>query len=161
MVSMRSSEPAAPKPSEPVEATEPEQEEKEAEGDDEEDRGSILGRTVGAILGVGPGREGDEDKDEEAEAKPKDQEEAPKGKPDEEEEAAEPEPEPAVDTGDRTNLNQATFEQLRDVGFSVTQATRVITYRERQQGFKSLDDLADVPGMPRQFLRDVKPKLTL
>ena len=37
----------------------------------------------------------------------------------------------------------------------------MITYRERQQGFKSLDDLADVPGMPRQFLRDVKPKLTL
>jgi DNA uptake protein ComE-like DNA-binding protein len=68
---------------------------------------------------------------------------------------------PEVDPGDRTSLNKATFEQLRDVGFSVTQATRVITYRERQSGFKSLDDLGNVPGMPRQFLREVSPKLTL
>jgi DNA uptake protein ComE-like DNA-binding protein len=43
----------------------------------------------------------------------------------------------------------------------VTQATRVITYRERQDGFDSLDDLGAVPGMPRQFLREVSPKLTL
>jgi DNA uptake protein ComE-like DNA-binding protein len=140
---MRSSEAAAPKPSEPVEA---------AEGDDEDERGGILGRTVGAILGVGPGQEVEEDKDVEGEQKPKVEEKAAAPKPD---------PEPETEVGDRTNLNQATFEQLRDIGFSVTQATRVITYRERQQGFKSLDDLADVPGMPRQFLRDVKPKLTL
>ena len=112
----------------------------------EAEKGGILGRTVGAILGVGPGRE------EEAEV----EEEKP-GEAEEPEEAAEPQ----VDAGDRTNLNNATFEQLRDIGFSVTQATRVITYRERQKGFKSLDDLADVPGMPGRFLREVKGKLTL
>jgi DNA uptake protein ComE-like DNA-binding protein len=37
----------------------------------------------------------------------------------------------------------------------------VITYRERQDGFRSIDDLADVPGMPRTFLREVKGKLTV
>ena len=37
----------------------------------------------------------------------------------------------------------------------------MLTYRERQDGFSSLDDLANVPGMPRQFLNEVKPKLTL
>ncbi len=37
----------------------------------------------------------------------------------------------------------------------------MLTYRERQKGFKSLDDLADVPGMPGDFLSDVKGKLTL
>jgi DNA uptake protein ComE-like DNA-binding protein len=115
---------------------------------------------VGAILGVGAGQEEDEEADEEAESEA-----------DAEDTKAEEEPEPAekdepaqapeADAGDRTNLNQATFEQLRDVGFSVTQATRVITYRERQNGFESLDDLANVPGMPSEFLRDVKPKLAL
>ena len=47
---------------------------------------------------------------------------------------------------DQVDLNSATFEDLRELGFSVTQATRVITHRERQNGFKSVDDLADVPG---------------
>ena len=58
-------------------------------------------------------------------------------------------------------LNQATFEQLRELGFSVTQATRVLTYRERMDGFSSLDDLDEVPGMPEPFLTDVKLKLRL
>ena len=51
-------------------------------------------------------------------------------------------------SGETIDVNRATFEDLRDLGFSVTQATRVITYRERQSGFDSLDDLAAVPGMP-------------
>ena len=133
-----------------------------ADDADDEEKSGILGRTVGAILGVGAGREeGDEEEteegneDEEATEEPEAEEEPEEQE--EEEEAAEPE----ADSSDRTNLNRATFEQLRDVGFSVTQATRVITYRERQDGFSSLDDLANVPGMPRQFLNEVKPKLTL
>jgi DNA uptake protein ComE-like DNA-binding protein len=64
-------------------------------------------------------------------------------------------------SGDQINLNEATFEDLRDLGFSVTQATRVITYRERASGFDSLDDLSGVPGMPRSFLKGVLPKLKL
>jgi competence ComEA-like helix-hairpin-helix protein len=66
-----------------------------------------------------------------------------------------------LEEGDRINLNQATFEELRELGFSVTQATRVLTYRDRIDGFKSLDDLGEVPGMPREFVHEVQPKLTV
>jgi len=67
----------------------------------------------------------------------------------------------AVASGDRLNLNDATFEDLRELGFTVTQATRVITYRERQSGFESIDDLIEVPGMPDEFLTEIRNKLTL
>lgn len=63
--------------------------------------------------------------------------------------------------GVEVKLNGATFEELRELGFSVTQATRVITYRERRGGFKSVDELAEVPGMPRELVSDVSEKLTL
>ena len=68
----------------------------------------------------------------------------------------EPAAESPADDYERIDLNRATFEQLRDVGFSVTQSTRVITYRERQSGFDSLDDLDGVPGMPDDFLSEVE-----
>ncbi|MDX6617123.1 MAG: Helix-hairpin-helix motif, partial [Solirubrobacterales bacterium] len=68
--------------------------------------------------------------------------------------------EAAEDTG-LVNVNDASFEQLREIGFSVTQATRVITYREREQGFDSVDDLDVVPGMPKSFLNEVKKNLTV
>ena len=55
----------------------------------------------------------------------------------------------------------AAAEDLRELGFSVTQATRVITFRERKGGFQSVDELAEVPGMPRDLLDDVGGKLTL
>jgi competence ComEA-like helix-hairpin-helix protein len=68
--------------------------------------------------------------------------------------------EPAAGEGP-VNLNEASFEQLREIGFSVTQATRVITYREREQGFDEVDDLDVVPGMPKSFLNEVKKNLTV
>jgi DNA uptake protein ComE-like DNA-binding protein len=37
----------------------------------------------------------------------------------------------------------------------------VISYRDRHKGFSSIDDLGDVPGMPSEFLLNVKKKLTL
>jgi DNA uptake protein ComE-like DNA-binding protein len=37
----------------------------------------------------------------------------------------------------------------------------VITYRERQDGFDSVEDLASVPGMPSAFLSEVTPKLKI
>ena len=66
-----------------------------------------------------------------------------------------------VAPGDQIKLNDATFEDLREIGFSVTQATRVLTYRERQKGFQSVDDLAEVPGMPDEFLAQVRSRLTV
>ena len=43
---------------------------------------------------------------------------------------------------------------------SVTQATRLIAYRERQDGFKSVDDLDTVPGIPKKLLSEIKDQLT-
>ncbi|MGZ5355377.1 MAG: ComEA family DNA-binding protein [Solirubrobacterales bacterium] len=58
------------------------------------------------------------------------------------------------------NLNSATFEQLRGMGMSVTQATRVIAYRERQNGFDAVDDLDAVPGFPAEALARLKERLS-
>lgn len=58
------------------------------------------------------------------------------------------------------DVNEATFEQLRDLGMSVTQATRVIAYREREAGFDSVDDLDSVPGIPKPFVSELKDRLT-
>jgi competence ComEA-like helix-hairpin-helix protein len=61
--------------------------------------------------------------------------------------------------GDRLDLNSASLEELRDVGMSVTQANRVLAYRERLGGYESVDDLDAVPGLPRPFLSGLKAKL--
>jgi DNA uptake protein ComE-like DNA-binding protein len=58
------------------------------------------------------------------------------------------------------NVNEASFDELRRLGMSVTQATRVIAYRQRQRGFDSLDDLDTIPGFPEPFLAELKRRLT-
>ena len=62
---------------------------------------------------------------------------------------------------DAIDLNSASFEELRGLGFSVTQATRVITYRERENGFRSFSELHAIPGMQSEFVRTVESKLRL
>jgi DNA uptake protein ComE-like DNA-binding protein len=58
------------------------------------------------------------------------------------------------------DANEATFEQLRGVGLSVTQATRLIAYRERAEGFDTVDDMDTIPGFPPDQLEELKAKLT-
>jgi DNA uptake protein ComE-like DNA-binding protein len=157
-------------------AGEPEVEEKdegEGEGEGEEKKHGLIGRILG-------GRDKHEDEsadteDEDDQSASGDEEAAGRWRPttastagegpadtaaSEPGSPAEPESEPDADT-DGVDLNRATFEQLRELGFSVTQATRVITYRERQSGFDSVDDLSGVPGMPRTFLNEVRSKLRI
>ena len=59
------------------------------------------------------------------------------------------------------NINEASYGDLRNLNLSVTQAGRVLAHRERLGGFKSLDDLDEIPGFPRYFLVDLKAKFTL
>lgn len=61
----------------------------------------------------------------------------------------------------RLDLNHATFEQLREVGLSVTQATRILAYRERFGGYDSLDDLDKVPGFPPEKIEDMRSGFTV
>ena len=58
------------------------------------------------------------------------------------------------------DVNNATFEQFRELGMTVTQATRVIAYRDRAGGFGQVDDLDAVPGFPKDFLGELKERFT-
>ena len=95
-------------------------------GEEEERGGSgILGRTVGAILGVGTAREADEAGEDAEEpgdriAAGEPAKEASVGENSDEakeEPADEPETALAADAGDRIDLNRASFEQLRESAF--------------------------------------------
>lgn len=72
-----------------------------------------------------------------------------------------PPPAPVAPAGDPINLNEATFEELRDSGMSVTQTGRVLAHRERSGGFKSIDELESIPGFPREFLDEISSRLTI
>lgn len=79
---------------------------------------------------------------------------------------AEPEPRqpsPAATDDDgaenRVSLSRADFDELRELGMSVTQAKRVIRYRDERNGFRTLDELDQVPGFPRSFLSGVKERV--
>lgn len=61
---------------------------------------------------------------------------------------------------DPIDINAASFEQLRRLGMSVTQSTRVIAYRDRAGGFGDVDDLYSVPGFTTEQLVELKARLT-
>jgi DNA uptake protein ComE-like DNA-binding protein len=43
---------------------------------------------------------------------------------------------------------------------SVTQATRVIAYRERGDGFDSVEELGSLPGFQESHLAELRERLT-
>jgi DNA uptake protein ComE-like DNA-binding protein len=59
------------------------------------------------------------------------------------------------------DLNQATFEELRNLGLSVTQSARLIAYRDVRTGFESLDELEEIPGLSRETRSDLRKRVTL
>jgi DNA uptake protein ComE-like DNA-binding protein len=61
--------------------------------------------------------------------------------------------------GALVSLNSASFEQLRELEMSVTQANGDRLPR-RPRRFDSVDDLDEIPGFPRTFLAELKGKLT-
>jgi DNA uptake protein ComE-like DNA-binding protein len=67
-----------------------------------------------------------------------------------------PAPPAASRAGDTIELNNVTFEQLRGHGLSVTQATRLLAHRERVGRFQSIDEIDEIPGLPREFAEDLK-----
>jgi DNA uptake protein ComE-like DNA-binding protein len=60
-----------------------------------------------------------------------------------------------------TDLNTIRFEDLRAMGLSVTQASRVVTTRHERGGFRSLDELDELPGFSRHLLAELKRTLTV
>ena len=59
------------------------------------------------------------------------------------------------------SINSATYEDLRTLGLSVTQTGRVLAHRERGGGFRSLDDLDEIPGFEAGFLEVLKVRLRI
>ena len=56
------------------------------------------------------------------------------------------------------DLNDATYEQLRGLDLTITQAKRLIAYRDRRGGFDNLDDIDDVPGFPDDVRDELKSR---
>jgi competence protein ComEA len=76
-----------------------------------------------------------------------------------------PDPPPAAGAppapGASIDLNAVTFEQLRQQGLSVTQATRLLAHRERLGRFQSVEDLDQVAGFPDELREDLKRRSTV
>ena len=56
-------------------------------------------------------------------------------------------------------VNDVSFEQLRELGLSVTQSTRMIAYRETRGGFDSMDELDEIPGLSKEARETLKTLL--
>ena len=61
----------------------------------------------------------------------------------------------------KLDLNAATFEELRGLGLSVTQSARLIAYRDVRGGYESLDELDDIPGLPRETRAELRDRMVL
>jgi competence protein ComEA len=63
--------------------------------------------------------------------------------------------------GDRPlNMNTATSIELESVlGLLRKEAAAVLVFREKNKGFKSLDDLKNVPGVPFKKIEEKKDRL--
>jgi DNA uptake protein ComE-like DNA-binding protein len=70
----------------------------------------------------------------------------------------EPEPERG---GGRLDINRISFEQLRDLGLTVTQAARLLASRDARGRFRSLDELNDLVGFSRELLEQLRQRLSL
>jgi DNA uptake protein ComE-like DNA-binding protein len=62
---------------------------------------------------------------------------------------------------DKLDLNEATFEDLRGLGLSVTQSARLIAYRDVRSGYESLDELDEIPGLSKDTLSELRSRLRL
>jgi Helix-hairpin-helix motif len=70
-------------------------------------------------------------------------------------------PKRATGKNGRLDLNAATFEELRGLGLSVTQSARLLGYRDTRGGYRSLDELDEIPGLPKATRAELRSRLKL
>ncbi len=63
------------------------------------------------------------------------------------------------DESGRFELNTVTVEGLRRLGLSVTQAARLVRYREARGGFRTPAEIEDVPGLPHDLRADLTSRV--
>ena len=68
---------------------------------------------------------------------------------------------PGPANGEQLDLNRASFEELRALGISKTQATRVISAREAAGAYASLDELNGLSGFSPEQLEAFKSSVRL
>lgn len=59
------------------------------------------------------------------------------------------------------DVNTIGFEELRAMGLSVTQASRLVSARQERGGFQSFDELDGLPGFSNELLTRLKRTLTI
>lgn len=65
----------------------------------------------------------------------------------------------APKTEPTVSLSKAGVDELREVGMSITQARRIIRYREQHGDFGAVEELDQVPGFPEKFLARIKDRM--
>ena len=68
---------------------------------------------------------------------------------------------PAGGAGRTVSLNSATYEELRSLGLSVAETGRLLAERERMGGFRTLEDVASIRGLPRSLIDELGDKVSL
>ena len=58
----------------------------------------------------------------------------------------------------KLDLNNATFEELRAIGLSVTQSARLIATRDLRGGFKKIDEVDNLAGFAAGTIEDLKKR---
>jgi hypothetical protein len=58
----------------------------------------------------------------------------------------------------KIDLHEASFEDLRGIGLSVTQTARLIAYRDVRPDFDSVDELEGIPGFADMTLRKLRER---
>ena len=73
-----------------------------------------------------------------------------------------PAPKPAATAAAPVNLNTATAEQLATIpGVGPRMAERIIDYRQKNGGFKKIEDLMNVSGVGEKSFLKMKPLITI
>ncbi len=65
------------------------------------------------------------------------------------------------ETTAKLNINKVSFEQLREIGLSVTEAARLLASRDARGAFKSLDELNDLQGFAKELVATLRRRLSL
>lgn len=69
---------------------------------------------------------------------------------------------PAASAGTPVNLNSATVVQLESLpGIGKATAERIIEYREKNGGFKKIEELMNVRGIGEKSFLSLKPLITV